>query len=96
MPIATMDLMGLPVQPFHSPLRTFSLNTLILSKTSHTAGTTLRPLSMITWSRRARVAMCSTAAHTHTHTPWGELGVGQAGGRAEVGARAEDEEEEGQ
>mmetsp|Transcript_6597 Transcript_6597/g.16381 ORF Transcript_6597/g.16381 Transcript_6597/m.16381 type:complete len:205 (+) Transcript_6597:1619-2233(+) len=61
MPMATTFFSGLPVTPTHSPLRTLSEKLLILSSTSHTSGTTLRPSTMIFWSRRARVATCSTA-----------------------------------
>mmetsp|Transcript_4516 Transcript_4516/g.12333 ORF Transcript_4516/g.12333 Transcript_4516/m.12333 type:complete len:211 (+) Transcript_4516:1329-1961(+) len=61
MPIATTFFRGLPVTPFHSPLRTLLLKSLIFSSTSHTSGTTSRPSTMMLWSRRARVATCKAA-----------------------------------
>mmetsp|Transcript_22982 Transcript_22982/g.68335 ORF Transcript_22982/g.68335 Transcript_22982/m.68335 type:complete len:211 (+) Transcript_22982:2434-3066(+) len=61
MPIATTDVSGLPVTPVHWPLRTLSLKSLILSSTFQTSGTTFLPSTIMFWSRRARVATCSTA-----------------------------------
>mmetsp|Transcript_31611 Transcript_31611/g.57422 ORF Transcript_31611/g.57422 Transcript_31611/m.57422 type:complete len:205 (-) Transcript_31611:467-1081(-) len=60
MPMATTLRSFLPVTPFHSPLRIFSLNDWILSKTCQTSGTTSTPSATIFWSRRARVATWRT------------------------------------
>ena len=55
MPMATTEVSGLPVCPSHSPLRTFSVKSLILSRTSQTSGTTFLPSTLITLLRaRAR------------------------------------------
>mmetsp|Transcript_2908 Transcript_2908/g.11465 ORF Transcript_2908/g.11465 Transcript_2908/m.11465 type:complete len:303 (-) Transcript_2908:510-1418(-) len=61
MPMATTEVSGLPVCPSHSPLRTFSVKSLILSRTSQTSGTTFLPSTLITLLRGARVATWSTA-----------------------------------
>ena len=62
MPMATTFVSGLPVAPTHSPERTRSVNASILSRTSHTLGTTFpSPGALMTASRGARVATCRTA-----------------------------------
>mmetsp|Transcript_5888 Transcript_5888/g.16804 ORF Transcript_5888/g.16804 Transcript_5888/m.16804 type:complete len:292 (-) Transcript_5888:193-1068(-) len=60
MPMATTLSMVFPVAPFHSPLRTRSEKSLILSSTSHTSGTTFLPSASTSASRGARSAQCST------------------------------------
>mmetsp|Transcript_17756 Transcript_17756/g.30432 ORF Transcript_17756/g.30432 Transcript_17756/m.30432 type:complete len:205 (+) Transcript_17756:1396-2010(+) len=60
MPTATTFLIGKPVWPTHSPLRTLSVKDLMRSKTAHTSGTTFFPLTITFCSRRERVATCST------------------------------------
>mmetsp|Transcript_91529 Transcript_91529/g.222278 ORF Transcript_91529/g.222278 Transcript_91529/m.222278 type:complete len:218 (-) Transcript_91529:366-1019(-) len=61
MPTATTEVSGLPVAPTHSPSRTLSVKSLILSRTSQTSGTTFLPSTLITLLRGARVATWSTA-----------------------------------
>ena len=61
MPTATTEVRGFPVAPTHSPLRTLSVKSLILSSTSCTSGTTFLPSTLITLSLGARVATCNTA-----------------------------------
>mmetsp|Transcript_37851 Transcript_37851/g.72533 ORF Transcript_37851/g.72533 Transcript_37851/m.72533 type:complete len:327 (+) Transcript_37851:1310-2290(+) len=61
MPMATTLISGLPEAPTHSPSRTRSEKTLILSSTSCTSGTTFLPSAMITSEAGARRAGCSTA-----------------------------------
>ena len=62
MPMATTEVRGLPVAPTHAPDRTRPEKSLILSRTSHTFGTTFpSPGASMTASRGARVATCSTA-----------------------------------
>ncbi len=61
MPTLTMFRIRLPVWPVHSPERTRSAKTAILSSTACTSGTTFSPSTSITASRGARRAVCSTA-----------------------------------
>ena len=68
MPTLTMLRMGLPVKPFHRPLRTSALNVAIRCSTSWTSGTTLRPATRITASAGARNATCSAARFSVTFT----------------------------
>ena len=61
MPMLTTLRMRFPVWPFHAPLRTRSANSLILSSTAWTCGTTFSPSTMIDAPFGARSATWSTA-----------------------------------
>jgi hypothetical protein len=61
MPILMMLRMGLPLWPFHWPLRTRSANAAILSSTAWTSGTTFLPSTTIEVPFGARSATCRTA-----------------------------------
>ena len=61
MPMLMTLRMRLPVWPFHSPLRTRSAKSAILSSTACTSGTTFSPSTTIDAPRGARSATCSTA-----------------------------------
>mmetsp|Transcript_11678 Transcript_11678/g.17487 ORF Transcript_11678/g.17487 Transcript_11678/m.17487 type:complete len:209 (+) Transcript_11678:1227-1853(+) len=65
-PRLTTSVIVLPVNPFHSPERTDSTNTLILARTSFTSGITSLPstrMGVLDWLRRAtwRTARFSVA-----------------------------------
>mmetsp|Transcript_18462 Transcript_18462/g.38428 ORF Transcript_18462/g.38428 Transcript_18462/m.38428 type:complete len:355 (+) Transcript_18462:858-1922(+) len=60
MPMATTLLMGLPVAPSHSPLRTALVKCLILSRTRQTSSTTFLPSTISSSLLAARVAVWST------------------------------------
>ncbi len=61
MPTLTTFLIRLPVCPVHSPERTRSAKSAILSRTACTPGTTFSPSTSTTASRDDRSAVCSTA-----------------------------------
>ena len=61
MPRLTMSVIGLPVCPFHAPLRTRSTKPLMRPRTSFTSGITSTPSTRIGVFERLRSATCSTA-----------------------------------
>ena len=61
MPMLTTVLMRSPVAPVHSPLRSRSVKSPILSSTACTSSTTFWPSTISSSPRGSRSAMCSTA-----------------------------------
>mmetsp|Transcript_40478 Transcript_40478/g.86360 ORF Transcript_40478/g.86360 Transcript_40478/m.86360 type:complete len:209 (-) Transcript_40478:173-799(-) len=61
MPRFTMSVIGLPVNPFHSPERTRSTKPLISLSTPFTSGITSTPSTRIGVLERLRSATCNTA-----------------------------------
>ena len=66
MPMLMTLRMRFPVWPFHAPLRTRSANSLILSSTAWTCGTTFSPSTTIEAPFGARRATCRTARCSET------------------------------
>jgi hypothetical protein len=66
MPMLTTVVISSPVDPVHSPERTRSAKSAILSSTSCTSGTTSAPPVVMTWPSGARRATCSTARSSVT------------------------------